>query len=127
MSNLDISKIQKDVLEYENSKKEQIISVLNEIRFSNKNVKVLNESPRIFTVNSSYLFSERGINLSPEYYDYDAQFDAIIEGIRSRSLKDSISFLEKVIEEKRFTFKNAHGKFVFHDDVINKLRETFKQ
>lgn len=127
MSNLDISKIQKDVLEYENSKKEQIISVLNEIRFSNKNVKVLNESPRIFTVNSSYLFSERGINLSPEYYDYDAQFDAIIEGIRSRSLKDSISFLEKVIEEKRFTFKNAHGKFVFHDDVINKLKETFKQ
>ena len=127
MSNLDISKIQKDVLEYENSKKEQIISVLNEIRFSNKNIKVLNESPRIFTVSSSQLFSERGINLSPEYYDYDAQFDAIIEGIRSRSLKDSISFLEKVIEEKRFTFKNAHGKFVFHDDVINKLRETFKQ
>lgn len=127
MSNLDISKIQKDVLEYENSKKEQIISVLNEIRFSNKNIKVLNESPRIFTVSSSQLFSERGINLSPEYYDYDAQFDAIIDGIRSRSLKDSISFLEKVIEEKRFTFKNAHGKFVFHDDVINKLRETFKQ
>ena len=127
MSNLDISKIQKDVLEYENSKKEQIILVLNEIRFSNKNIKVLNESPRIFTVSSSQLFSERGINLSPEYYDYDAQFDAIIDGIRSRSLKDSISFLEKVIEEKRFTFKNAHGKFVFHDDVINKLRETFKQ
>ena len=86
MSNLDISKIQKDVLEYENSKKEQIILVLNEIRFSNKNIKVLNESPRIFTVSSSQLFSERGINLSPEYYDYDAQFDAIIDGIRSRSL-----------------------------------------
>lgn len=127
MSNLDISKIQKDVLEYENSKKEQIISVLNEIRFSNKSIKILNESPRIFTISSSQLFSERGINLSPEYYDYDAQFDAIIDGIRSRSLKDSISFLEKVIEEKRFTFKNAHGKFVFHDDVIKKLKETFKQ
>lgn len=127
MSNLDISKIQNEVLEYENSKKEQIISVLNEIRFSNKNIKVLNESPRIFTVSSSQLFSERGINLSPEYFDYDAQFDAIIEGIRSRSLRDSITFLEKVIEEKRYTFKNYHGKFIFHDDVINKLRETFKQ
>lgn len=127
MSNLNISKVQEEVLAYENTKKEQIISVLNEIRFSNKNIKVISESPRIFTVNSSQLFSERGINLSPEYYDYDAQFDAIIEGIRSRSLKDSITFLEKIIEEKRFTFKNAHGKFVFHDDVIDKLRETFKQ
>ena len=126
MSSLNISKIQAEAKAFEDAKKEEIINALNDIRFTNNGVKVISESPKIFTLSASSLFLDKRFILSPEYHDFDAQFDAIIDGIRSRSLENAIKFLNKIIEEKRFVFKNSRGDFVFNDKVIDKLKETFE-
>ena len=91
----------------------------------NKNITPLGN--KCFSVSFSEILNNNGI-LSPDYYDFDAQKEFLIEVLESdkRSFEKKIEILKEIAEKGKILSQGQHT-IRFHPDVIVKIKTLLDQ
>lgn len=109
-----ISETKQKLSEIIKSFKDEFAKAIDNARISNPNIRVLNTSPGIFTMKASALSSA---SWDPEYYDYNAQFDILLDKLNKQSIDAFSNTLDKLVETGKVDGTR------FHPDVIKKIQE----
>ena len=86
---------------------------VNGLRKQNPHITVIGDNPRTFTMNSAFLSGD--CILDPFYYDWNAQYDAILVKLKKSSLD---TFVKKVIELVKTGKLDSRR---YHPEVIKRL------
>lgn len=79
---------------------------VNGLRKQNPNITVASNSPRIFTMNSAFLSGD--CILDPFYYDWDAQYDAILAKLEKSSLDTFVKKITELVKTGRLDGRRYH-------------------
>lgn len=75
------------------------------LRQHNPNINVSN-SPRTFTMNSMFLSGD--CILDPFYYDWDAQYDAILEKLEKSSMDSFVKGITELVKTGKLDGRRYH-------------------
>lgn len=78
---------------------------INGLRKQNPNITMSN-SPRTFTMNSAFLSGD--CILDPFYYDWDAQYDAILAKLEKSSLDTFVKKVAELVKTGRLDGRRYH-------------------
>lgn len=95
--------------------RQKALLLIQDSKRPNPKINVLCNKPRMFTISSRDLSSD--LVLSPEFYDYEWQFDFLICKLEKQNLDTFRNTLLKIVE----TGKCDGNRF--HPDVIKLLKE----
>ena len=107
-----ISEVKTRLSEIIKSFKDEFAKAIDNARIDNPNINML--SSGIFTMKASALSSA---SWSPEYYDYNAQFDILLDKLNKQSIDAFSNTLDKLVETGKV------DGIRFHPDVIAKIEE----
>lgn len=96
-----------------NRMKAETTEVIQGIKEPNHDISVISDTPRIFTVSSNTL--TRDLVLDPFYYDWEAQYDAILTKLNKQSLDTFIRTVSDACKTGRLDGRRLHP------EVIKKL------
>jgi len=88
-------------------------------RIQNPDIQMMPGEPKCFVVRANAVMDGNCV-LDPFYYDFDAQFDAILEKLNKQSLDVLINTLHKVVQTKMLNGRRMHPKVI---EVIRPLIE----
>jgi hypothetical protein len=96
----------------------------------NKNIVRLSTQPNCYTIKFSEIMKDKQNILSPDYYDYNYQYRAIVKQLKKIDPLTIYNFIVKAIEDKfffRYIGVNMHGfpckeKILLHTEVIKYLK-----
>ena len=74
--------------------KDELAARISAERISNPDIKVVSDKPRAFTMKASALTVD---SLDPFYYDYDAQFDYLLDKLEKQSIDAFINAVTKLV------------------------------
>ena len=82
----------------------------------NPNIKRIND--RCFVISSKHLSPD--LKLSPQYYDFKAQYREIISEINKTQFINTLKVLNEILH--RGTIKKTNYTFYLHPEVIKNIR-----
>lgn len=86
--------------------KAETAEVIQDIKEPNPDISVINEKPHIFTVSSNAL--TRDMVLDAFYYDWEAQYDAILAKLNKQSLDTFIRTVSEACKTGRLDGRRLH-------------------
>lgn len=89
-----------------NRMKAETAVVIQGLKESNPDISVIRDNPRTFTASSSVL--TRDLVLDPFYYDWNAQYDAILEKLNKQSLDAFIKTVSEACKTRRLDGRRLH-------------------
>lgn len=93
-----------------NRMKAETASAIQGIKEPNPDISVISDSPRIFTASSSTLSCDKV--LDPFYYDWEAQYDAILSKLNKQSLDTFIKTVSESCKTSRLDGRRLHPAVV---------------
>lgn len=76
------------------------------LREQNPNINVVDNGPRTFTMNSAFLSGN--CILDPFYYDWDAQYDAILAKLEKSSIDGFVKGITELVKTGRLDGRRYH-------------------
>lgn len=100
--------------------KADVAASIESNRIQNPDIQLMPGEPKCFVVRANAVMDGNCV-LDPFYYDFDAQFDAILEKLNKQSLDTLINTLRKVVQTKMLDGRRMHPK------VIDALRPLIEE
>lgn len=92
--------------------KAEVAENINAVRVNNPDINVISNAPRVFTISSRNVSDV----LDPMYYDYDAQFDYLLDKLNKQSVDSFCNTITKLVDTGKLDGRR------FHPVVIEKIK-----
>lgn len=81
-------------------------NAVNSLREQNPNITPVSNNPRTFTMNSSFLSGD--CILDPFYYDWNAQYDAILAKLEKSSVDSFVKGITELVKTGKLDGRRYH-------------------
>lgn len=101
-----LNKTVKSLTEIINQMKAETAESIKGLRQQNPNITHVGNGPRTFTMNSAFLSGD--CILDPFYYDWDAQYDAILAKLEKSSLDVFVKGITELVKTGKLDGRRYH-------------------
>lgn len=98
--------------------KTKIANAIEELRQQNPNITSVANTPRVFSMSSAFV-SDNCV-LDPFYYDWDAQYDAILEKLKKSTLVVFVKSLNELVNTGKLDGRRYHPEVTKRMSILAK-------
>lgn len=101
-------------------------------RVCNKLIEIIEELPdnpaitrlgeKSYSISISEIAKDKNLNLSPDHYDFKAQYKAVVDKLKSVGSFEALRTLEKLVSSGSFYGLASYEKHRLHPKVILELK-----
>jgi hypothetical protein len=93
-----------------NQMKQETAEVIGSLREQNPNITTVNSNPHVFTMSSASL--SKDCVLDPFYYNWEAQYDAILAKLNKQSLDTFAKTVSDICKTQRLDGRRLHPEVI---------------